>query len=168
MLCGSDVAWPLMRFHSQRSWPVYGVSGFWTTRPREREPEDTSTEGQMEKAGHSGHRNKPPKKNLASWSNERRLAHCIILVQYHKPSATLDWDFDSSNIVFYWQLQIVINDVTRLNTQAQQFLCFKNPSCAHLKGTFVPVYWQTHTAVGFVCSGLYRHPQPWSLLIWCL
>lgn len=73
---------------------------------RERESqEDRSTEGQTEKAGHSGHRNKPQKKNLASWSNERRLAHRIILVQHHNPSATLDWGFNSSNIVFYRQLQ---------------------------------------------------------------
>lgn len=56
-------------------------------------------------------------------------------------------DFNSSNIAFYRQLQRVINDVTRLNTRAREFRCLRNPSCPHLKGTFVPVYQQTHKAV---------------------
>lgn len=90
----------------------------------------------------------PPKKKLAQRSNERRLALCITSVQYHKQSVTLDcrqdWDCNSWNIIFYWQLQIVINDVIRSNTQAQQFLCFQNPSCAHLKGSFLFLFTGKH------------------------
>lgn len=151
MLWSSEVAWPLTCFHSQRSWPVYGVSGSWgqeRASSEGAERRDRTTEGQTEKAGQSGHRNKPPKKKLVQRSNERRLALCITSVQYHKQSVTLncsqDWDCNSWNIIFYWQLQIVINDVIRSNTPAQQFLCFKNPSCAHLKGTFLFLFTVKH------------------------
>ncbi len=81
MLWSSEVAWPLTRFRSQRSWPVYGVSGSWgqeRASSEGAERRDRTTEGQTEKAGQSGCRNKPPKKETCTaiqWEMSGSLHH---------------------------------------------------------------------------------------------
>lgn len=86
------------------SWPVYGVSGFWTMRPRESQKWGGGEYRQKYRRTNGESRSvwpqkQTPKKETTLWSNERRLAHCITSVQYHKQCVTLDcskeWDRNS-------------------------------------------------------------------------
>lgn len=105
----------LMCFHSQRSWPVYRVSSFWTIKLRCHKQRRT----------HGESRSVWPQKQIP----KKGLSH-------HDPMRNV-WLAAAPDIehlkynVFKWQLQIVINGVTHSHTQAQLFR-FRDPSCANL------------------------------------
>lgn len=95
-----------------------------------RESEDTSTEGQTEKAGQCGHRNNPQKRPL----NRDPMRHVRLSASFWSgltlDSRTSDCDKQSYTLEY-------------------STVSLPHQSCAHLKGTFVP----------FVYSRLYHNQQ---------